>query len=365
MWVAWPHCSIGLGSGGAPSDPWARGGQVQGRFPGLVARLGPRSAQRPGQHARPVEGYAWGVHERLRGLVATGAALLFCLLWAGAYVGAKIALRDVPPLSLLTLRFLLAGLALVPLAVVCRSPWPSRSLWPPVIGLGLLSNAIYLGLAFEALQFTSAGLAAVIASTNPLLLAVIAPLVIAERPSRTTQLGLLLGFVGVVLVMLPRIGGGQDSALGAVIFVVALVALVGSTVLFKRQLVGAGLVAVTAGQLLAAAAAVAPFALLFERALPAVSLRPAGWLALLFLVLGVSVGGSLLWFWLLTHGEATRVSAWYFVVPVFGVVLGVLILGERFDPAELPGLGAVAPGIVLVNRPPPRPGEPAEELSSG
>ena len=80
----------------------------------------------------------------LGALVATAAALLFCLLWAGAYVAAKVALRDVPPLTLLVLRFGLAGLVLLPLAVACRSPWPSRHLWPRVVVLGLLSNALYL-----------------------------------------------------------------------------------------------------------------------------------------------------------------------------------------------------------------------------
>jgi drug/metabolite transporter (DMT)-like permease len=59
------------------------------------------------------------------------------------------------------------------------------------------------------------------------------------------------------------------------------------------------------------------------------------------------VGGSLLWFWLLTHGEATRASAWYFLVPVFGLALGALLLGERFGPAALGGLALILAGVGL------------------
>lgn len=282
-------------------------------------------------------------------LLATGAALLFCLLWSAAYVAAKVALRDLPPLTLLALRFGLAGLALGLTALACGATWPGRAVWPRVIGLGLLTNAIYLGMTFHALQHLSAGLAAVIASTNPLLLALVAPFTIGERPSRTTLLGLALGFIGVVGVMLPRLGTGQDSLGGALLTLIAVGALVAGTITFKRLPSESSLLAVTAGQLLAAAVAVLPFALLFEHG-AAGPLHPETVSALLFLALGVSVGGSLIWFWLLANGEATRVSAWYFLTPVLGIALGSLLLGERFGLAETPGLLAVMAGIVLANR---------------
>lgn len=284
-----------------------------------------------------------------KALLATSAALLFCLLWSGAYVAAKVALRDLAPLTLLTLRFGLAALALGLVALARRAPWPERALWPRVIGLGLFTNTIYLGMTFHALQHLSAGLAAVIASTNPLLLALLAPFTIGERPSRTTLLGLVLGFCGVVGVMLPRLGGGQDSLGGALLALAAVGALVAGTITFKRLPADSSLLAVTTGQLLAAAVAVLPFALAFEHG-DFGPLHPDTLTALLFLALGVSVGGSLIWFWLLANGEATRVSAWYFLTPVLGILLGSLLLGERFGLAETPGLLAVVAGIILANR---------------
>ena len=283
-------------------------------------------------------------------LVATVAAIVFVALWAGAYVAVKVCQRDVPPFTLLFLRFAAAGLALLPIAVALRSPWPRGGLLLRVAGLGLTTNAIYLGMTFQALRFVSAGLGSVIASTNPLLLAAVAPFTIGERPTRQTLLGLALGFGGVVGVMGPRLESGVDSPFGALIICVAVGSMVASTIIFKRLPPGGGLLAITVCQLLVAALAMLPFALVFEQALPGIGFQPAGWLGFVYLSLGVSVGGSLIWFWLLSRGEATRVSAWFFLTPVIGIGLGALVLGERFGLAELPGLLGVMAGIALVQR---------------
>ena len=64
----------------------------------------------------------------------------------------------------------------------------------------------------------------------------------------------------------------------------------------------------------------------------------------------LSVGASLLWFWLLSRGAASRVSAFYFLTPIFGLAFGALFLGEAFGPGDALGLMAVALGIVLVQR---------------
>ena len=69
-----------------------------------------------------------------------------------------------------------------------------------------------------------------------------------------------------------------------------------------------------------------------------------------YLVLVLSVGASLLWFWLLSHGAASRVSAFYFLTPIFGLAFSAVLLGEPVGPGDAIGLVAVALGIVLVQR---------------
>ena len=69
-----------------------------------------------------------------------------------------------------------------------------------------------------------------------------------------------------------------------------------------------------------------------------------------YVVLVMSFGASVLWFWLLARGEASRVSAYYFLTPVFGLALSALLLHEPVGPHDLVGLGAIALGIALVQR---------------
>ena len=102
-------------------------------------------------------------------------------------------------------------------------------------------------------------------------------------------------------------------------------------------------------QLLASSVVLLPLALAFEGAPHAAwtwQLVASFW----YLVLVISVGASLLWFWLLTHGDASRVSAYYFLTPAFGLALAALLLREPVGVHDLGGLIAIALGIALVQR---------------
>jgi len=102
-------------------------------------------------------------------------------------------------------------------------------------------------------------------------------------------------------------------------------------------------------QLLSASLVVAPFAYLVAGA-PHVNPTPELIASFVYLVLVLSVGASLIWFWLLSQGEASRVSAYYYLTPVFGLGLSALLLHERVGLHDLFGLAAIAGGIALVQR---------------
>jgi drug/metabolite transporter (DMT)-like permease len=110
---------------------------------------------------------------------------------------------------------------------------------------------------------------------------------------------------------------------------------------------------VNAVQLASASVLLVPAALFFEGA-PRVSFPAPVVISLVWLVLVMSIGASLLWFWLLRHGDASRVSAFYFLTPVFGLLLGALLLGERLTALDGVGLAVIALGLVLVTRDPVR-----------
>ncbi len=279
----------------------------------------------------------------------TAAAIFFVFLWGSAFVPSKIGVLDSSPLWFLVFRFAASGLLALAIARALGAPWPrGRRAWTLILLLGVLANAMYLGFNYEALRHLAAGVGAVVSSTNPLFLALIAPALLGERLTPLKAAGLLLGFAGVVWIMLARSGTGTAEPRDVALSTIAVLASVASTVVFKKFLVEMDVRMTTALQLCAASLAVLPFAIVLEGAPHVVWGAPVV-ISFVYLVAVMSVGGSLLWFWLLESGEASRVTAYYFLSPVFGLLIASFF-GEPLSVRDLGGLAAIAAGIALVQR---------------
>ena len=288
-----------------------------------------------------------GVNHRALGIAA---ALFYIFLWASAFVPSKIGVLGSSPLWFLVVRFALSGLLALVIARALGARLPKTGAeWIAIAALGILGNAVYLGCTYEALRHMGSGIGAIVASTNPLTLALVAPWLLREPLAPGKIAGMLLGFGGVVAIMLVRTGTGTAEPLDVAIAFVGVLGSVASTIVFKRWCDGLDLRAVTALQLLAAALVLVPFAIALEGT-PHASWSPAFVVSFVYVVAVMSVGASLLWFWLLTHGEASRVSAYYFLTPVFGLALAALLLHEPLGFRDLGGLVTIALGITLVQR---------------
>ncbi len=284
-------------------------------------------------------------------LLLTIAALFYILLWSSAFIATKIGVTHSPPLTLLAVRFLCAALLMALLAWIGKLPCPQGWLaWGRLALFGLLNSAFYLGCNYEALRSLSAGMGSIISATNPLLLTLIAPVVLRERLSWWRILGLVLGFGGVIFVMGARLNGNEhmDTIGGMVLAFIGVVGFVGATLFYKRYPPREHAFVVNAVQLGAAGLALVFAALLFEHSEKVHIDAPLIW-SFLYLVLVISIGASLLWFWLLKRGEASVVSSYYFLTPIAGLALAALLLGEPFGARDLLGLVAVAAGIALIN----------------
>ncbi|HTJ25675.1 MAG TPA: DMT family transporter [Candidatus Limnocylindria bacterium] len=282
--------------------------------------------------------------------LGVAAAIFYIVLWASAYVPSKIGVLGSSPLWFLVFRFAFSGVVAlaIALAVGARLPRKARD-WAAVAVLGVLGNALYLGFTYEALRHIASGIGAIVASTNPLVLALIAPVVLRERLGGLKLVGLALGFGGVLAIVLVRLGSGTADPLDVGLAFCGVLASVAATIVFKKWCGGLDLRAVTGLQLLAAGVTLVPFAFASE-GLPHATWTPAFVVSFFYAALVMSVGASLLWFWLLTHGEASRVSAYYFLTPVFGLVFSALLLHEPVGLRDAGGLGAIALGIALVQR---------------
>jgi drug/metabolite transporter (DMT)-like permease len=276
--------------------------------------------------------------------------LLFCLLWSSAFAVAKLSLADCPPLLMLTARFLLAGAVILGAAVIWRVEWGlSRRDVVVLAGLGLINNAIYLGLSVSGMQSVSAGLAALIISSNPVLTTLLAAVFLGERMTWRKSAGLLLGVIGVAIVVGGHINGGADGLVGIMLVTGALVSLVAGTILFKWLAPGGSLWVGNGVQNLAGGLALAPFALAFEKlgqVVPSWRLLAA----IAYLGLLVSAFGYLLWMHLLTVSGATKASAYHFLMPPLGLMFGWMLLGEHVAMVDLIGILPIALGIYLVTR---------------
>src|SRR6184192_524881 len=274
--------------------------------------------------------------ERDRTIAArgAGAAILYVFLWATAFVPSRVLARDAPPLWILTIRFAIAGGILLAGAAALRLRIP-RDLrtWIRLFALGLGANALYLGLTYLALRHLSAGMGSIIASTNPLILALLAPWLLREPLTPRKLVGLVLGFGGVVLAMHARAGSQTARVQDVLLAISGVIAFVFSNILFKRMTERPHPLVLNCAQLLCAGVLLVPPALGLEGAPHLVWTAPVLW-SLAYLIVIVSVGASMLWFWILQHGEASRVSAYFFLTPAFGLLLGALLLHERLVPLD-------------------------------
>ena len=277
--------------------------------------------------------------------------LLFCMAWASGFTAAKIAIQTAPPALFGGVRFLLTGAALLGYAAV-RGQFQGRIPWVALILLGVFNQAGYQGLAWQGMGTVSAGLATIIASLNPILVAAIAAPLLGERLHWRKVLGLLLGFAGAIFVVRHRIVAGGEDPRGVLFVVGALLSLVVGTLAFKRLApavtlpVAVGVQAASGGMLLFV------LGLLFES--PShVDYGMRTWLVMAWCVLVMSIGALLLWFWLLSHGTASSASALHFLIPPIGLAISWLVLGEQVSLLDMLGIVPVALGIWLATRPPP------------
>jgi drug/metabolite transporter (DMT)-like permease len=300
-----------------------------------------------GDAARPEPGVALtAVNQRL----GVAAALFYIFLWASAFVPSKLGVLGSSPFWFLVVRFAVAGAVALVIARALGAKFPQgRRQWAAVIVLGILGNAVYLGCIYLALRHMAAGIGAIVVSTSPLVLAIVAPWLLREPLTPAKIVGLLLGFGGVVVLMIERTGTGTADPRDIATAFVGVIGSVAATIVFKRWCGDLDLRSVTGIQLLAAGAVLLPLAIVFEGA-PHATWTWQFIVSFWYVVLVMSVGASLLWFWLLTHGEASRVTAYYFLTPVFGLAFSALLLREPVSLRDLGGLAAIAAGIALVQR---------------
>ncbi len=280
--------------------------------------------------------------------------IAFSLIWSSAFVVGKFAVGVAPPLWLLGVRFFLAGLVLLAmLRLMGRSLPRNRGDWLTGIGLGILNNAIYLGICFYAFGHVTAGMVAMIASLTPMATALMAHPILRERLSPRKLIGIALGIFGTWIVLRGRLGDGGmvvDDPVWLAIMFLAMLCLSGGTILYRARATGADPVAMNTVQTLASAVAVIIPALFLEDFGAIHWTEPRFILVQLYLIGVVTICGLLMWFRLIRLAGAGAASAFHFLNPALALSMAWVALGEPVAWQDLLGLAPIAIGILLVTR---------------
>lgn len=281
-------------------------------------------------------------------LRAIGMGLAFALIWSSAFSSARIIVADAPPIASLALRFAISGAVGVILARMFRQNWHlTRTQWRSVIIFGICQNALYLGLNFVAMQWIEASLAAIIASSMPLIVGAANWAIFREKLPVMGVIGLMAGFGGVALIMTQRLGGGVDP-LGVTLCLIGAVALAVATLTVRgASASGSGGVLMIVGlQMLVGAAVLLPFALIFETWEVQWSWQLLA--AFTYTVFAPGLLATWIWFLLVQRIGATRAATFHFLNPFFGVAIAAAILGERLGWVDILGVTIIAAGILAV-----------------
>jgi drug/metabolite transporter (DMT)-like permease len=276
---------------------------------------------------------------------------LFVLIWATGFVVARLIAPHAEPLTFLSIRFVLSATVLSGLALAAGATWPRGwTGWRDAMVAGILIHGIYLDAVFWAVhRGLPAGIAALVASLQPLLTAAVAGPLLGERVSGLRWLGIAVGLLGAGLVLAPRIGasGGIPPVALAVCFC-GTVGITLGTLWQKRKAVAVDLRTNAAAQFVGAGLLTLPLALLTEHG--EFDLSGPLLLGLAWAVLGLSVGGILILLGLIRRGAVAGVAALFYLVPPVSAAMAFGLFGETLAPVQLLGMVVAVAGVAIASR---------------
>ena len=273
----------------------------------------------------------------------------FAFMWSSAFTSARIIVAEAPPLYSLSLRFFVSGVIGVLVARALGQTWDlSKSQWKAVVVFGICQNALYLGLNFVAMQWIEASLAAIIASTMPLMVAFAGWVVFKERLQPLAVLGLVAGVLGVAIIMGARMSGGV-SLLGLAFCFVAAAGLTVATLSVRTASGGGNLMMVVGLQMFVGSAVLLVSAMIFEtpqlaQGTPSLKLMTA----FTYTVMVPGLLATWVWFALVARIGAVKAATFHFLNPFFGVVVAAILLGEKLGWLDIVGVAIVTLGILAV-----------------
>ncbi|HEX5826665.1 MAG TPA: EamA family transporter [Candidatus Limnocylindrales bacterium] len=272
--------------------------------------------------------------------------------WGSSYLWIKIALETVPPLTMIAGRLVLASIFLWSVVLLTREPLPrSARQYGHLFVMALVNIVVPFILIAVGEQTIDSALAAILNSTVPLFVIVLAPMFLPdERITWPRVAGLAIGFAGVILLVAPDLVNVSDADLTGELLLLGSSLCYGiGNVYAKRNVRGLAPRIPALFQVFLAMLVIVPLALVIDRPFSEVEPSPEALFAIAWLgILGSGVA-YLCYFTILRSWGATRTSMVAYLLPVVGILLGALVLGDPVTLNRVAGTVLVIAGIALVN----------------
>lgn len=276
--------------------------------------------------------------------------LSLSVLWGGSFFFAKVAVAEIPPLTLALGRVAIAAaiLGIVMRAIGILLP-RDPSIWFALAGMGLLNNALPFTLIFWGQTHISSGLASILNATTPLFTVLVAHWATADdRLNLNRIFGLIIGFAGVIILIGPDLLFEIRTNIAAQIACLMGAFAYACAGVYGRRFRGQNPMLVAFGQLTTAATILLPIALIWDEPwtlAPSISAFGA-----LFGLATISTAlAYVLYFRILASAGATNLLLVTFLIPVTAILLGTFILGEQLAPGHFAGMAAIALGLAAID----------------
>lgn len=277
------------------------------------------------------------------------AYLVICAVWGSTWAAIRIVVTQVPPMEVAAIRFILAGVIMLPFVYFRRMVFPRGRALKASLILGVVMIGVQYALVFCAERYISSGITAVLYACTPLVVGIISPRILGKPVPRAALTAMLVGVGGLFIVLRSIVSTSPSQIIPALVMLLAMVVSSVCSVYASRELREVSVFAAAAVQFICGGIILAILSALFERGQPA-AWTPSAFGALLFLIFGGSITAFSLYYWLLQTVEPFRVVTVQFVIPLVAVIEGSVFLKETFPILELCGALVVLSAVILVLR---------------
>lgn len=279
--------------------------------------------------------------------------LILSVLWGGSFFFVGVAVKTLPPFTIVALRVGLAAIALnlVVRATGLRMP-TDRRLWGAFFGMGLLNNMIPFCLIVWGQTHIASGLASIFNATTPIFTVVVAHVFTRDEKLTGGRLvGIIVGFAGAaVIIGLDSLGTLGTNTLAQLAVLTAALSYAFAGVYGRRfKSYGVAPLVTATGQVTASTILLAPLALLVDHPWTLTMPGPGTWVSLIGLALFSTALAYIIYFRLLATAGATNLLLVTFLIPVSAILLGALFLNEQLALKDFTGMGLICLGLAAID----------------